>query len=97
MAGDVYAMTGGVGSWLYMAPEVVRREPAVMFLLHTDALGHDTLGRADTASSSILAANAAFTRASPRKMAYYVVRSLARTGTRSTTSPGLQIKCRRLK
>ena len=25
MAGDVYTMTGGVGSWLYMAPEVVRR------------------------------------------------------------------------
>ena len=24
VAGDVYSMTGGVGSWLYMAPEVVR-------------------------------------------------------------------------
>lgn len=25
MANDKYNMTGGVGSWLYMAPEVVRR------------------------------------------------------------------------
>ena len=24
VVGDVYIMTGGVGSWLYMAPEVVR-------------------------------------------------------------------------
>ncbi|CAE7614190.1 unnamed protein product, partial [Symbiodinium natans] len=26
VAGDVYHMTGGVGSWLYMAPEVVRHQ-----------------------------------------------------------------------
>ncbi|CAE7159385.1 unnamed protein product [Symbiodinium pilosum] len=26
VAGDVYTMTGGVGSWLYMAPEVVRHQ-----------------------------------------------------------------------
>lgn len=25
VASDVYNMTGGVGSWLYMAPEVVRK------------------------------------------------------------------------